>query len=150
MLWTVIRSLLAFAVGITVAFILVVGVELASSVLHPLPSDFNETMEEMCKHVANYPTWVLALVVPSWGLTATLSTWIAGRLGNIYSSGSLSLLLIAAVALNVSMLPYAIWFKIVILLAVPISSLVGMRLNSRNIKSSLDLATDEHGSSRIT
>ena len=84
----------------------------------------------MCAHVARYPAWVLALVVPAWGLTALAGTWIARRIGgpnggpSAERSGGRSaalvvgLLLTAGVLFNVSMLPYPLWFKILSTIAV--------------------------------
>jgi hypothetical protein len=92
-------------------------------VVHPLPPDSKGTMEEMCLHVERYPTWVLALVVPPWAGAAFAGTWASGRIGNRKCAMCVGLLLIAAVVWNVAMLPYAVWFKIVILLAVPAAAL---------------------------
>ena len=64
----------AIIAGIIVALIFVVAVEWFSAVVHPVPPDFRGTMEEMCLHVARFPHWVLALVVPAWAGTAFAST----------------------------------------------------------------------------
>ena len=61
------------------AFLLLVGVELFSAVVHPVPPNFGGTKEEMCQHVARYPQWVLAVVVPLWALTAFLGAWTARK-----------------------------------------------------------------------
>ena len=124
----------AFVAGLLVAFALVVGVEVLSNILHPLPMDSAMTQEEICRHVANYPAWVLAVVVAAWGLTATIGTWIAQRFGNIYSATALGLLLTAAVGFNISMLPYPMWFKVVIMIVIPIAALAGGQLGSRHKK----------------
>ena len=121
------RILAAVIAGMLVAFILLVAVELFSAVVYPLPSDFGGTMEEMCQHVSRYPQWVLALVVPAWGVTAFVSTWIANRIGSRGPALFIGLLLLAAVVFNVSMLPYPIWFKILNLLVIPIAIAVGSR-----------------------
>jgi len=71
---------------------------------------------------------VLAVVVAAWGLTATIGTWIAQRLGNIHSATVLGVLLVAAVGFNVSMLPYPMWFKIVKMIVMPIAAIAGGRL----------------------
>jgi protein-S-isoprenylcysteine O-methyltransferase Ste14 len=42
------------------------------------------------------------------------------------------LLLILAVAFNVSMLPYALWFKVSVLACVPIACLLGVALSARS------------------
>ncbi len=130
-----VRTVAAFVVGLFVAFVLVVGVELLSNVLHPLPSDFAGEPEQVCLHVANCPAWVLAIVVVAWGLIASIATWIAQRIGNVFSATLLGLLLFAAVGLNIWMLPYPIWFEVVIMLVVPIACTWGARLGAHNQKS---------------
>jgi hypothetical protein len=119
------RGIAAIIAGMIVAIILVVAVEFFSAVVHPVPPDFKGTMEEMCLHVARYPQWVLALVVPAWAGTALASTWIAGRLGNRYCGLFIGLILLAALVFNLSKLPYPIWFKILNLLAIPAAVLLG-------------------------
>ena len=115
----ILRCTGAVFAGMIVSFALVIAVEAYSSVVHPLPVDFKGTSEEMCLHVARYPAWVLATVVPAWAVTAFAGTWIAGYFGNRFCALFVGLILIAAVILNLSMLPYPIWFKISILLAIP-------------------------------
>ncbi len=98
-------------VGTAVAFALVVAVELLSAVVHPFPEDFGGTQEEVCAHVERYPTWVLAAVIPIWGFTAYVGTWTARRIGGIAAGLIVALLLMASLIVNLSMLPYPIWFK---------------------------------------
>jgi len=116
---TVFRALGALVAATLVAFVLVVAVEAFSAVVHPLPPDFGGTMEEMCAHVERYPAWVLAVIVPLWAGIAFVSTWIAGRLGNILCALVIGALLQMMLVLNVWMLPYPIWFKIADLVGVP-------------------------------
>jgi len=59
-------------------------------------------------------------------------TWIAQRIGNLYSSAIVGLLLLAALIFNISMLPYPIWFKIANLVAIPIAMIAGSRLAMRH------------------
>jgi predicted MFS family arabinose efflux permease len=68
---------------------------------------------------------VLAVIVPIWGAAALVSTWIAGRLGNLASTLVVGLLLVAAVAFNLSMLPYPIWFKVACLVVIPAAAVAG-------------------------
>ncbi len=128
---TVFRILGAIVAAIATTMVLLIAVELFSSVVHPTPPEFQGTMEEMCAHVANYPHWVLAVVVPMWGFTAFLATWIAARFGNNGSAIFLALLLLAAVIFNLSMLPYPLWFKIVQPIAILIAVAYGYRLSNR-------------------
>jgi hypothetical protein len=129
--YTALRTLAAILVGIFVAFVLVVAVELVGAAVHPLPEGFGGTPEEMCRHVEHYPPWVLGLVVPAWALTAFVGTWTAGRIGNLWSFAVVSLLLLAAVVFNISQLPYPLWFKIGTLVGIPIAIVVGGRLAAR-------------------
>ena len=73
-MYIALRTLAGILVGLFVAFVMVVAVELASAVVHPLPEDFGGTEEEMCRHVERYPHWVLALVVAAWSVTAFVGT----------------------------------------------------------------------------
>jgi hypothetical protein len=107
------RWLLGVALGGVAAFVLVVAVELFSAVVHPFPSDFSGSEEAMCEHVANYPAWVLAVIVPMWSAVAWSATWVAGRIGGLVAAVTIGVLLLAALALNLSMLPYPMWFKLV-------------------------------------
>lgn len=128
------RNLAAVGVGMIAAFALVVAVEAFSAVVHPLPADFGGTQAEMCQHVANYPPWVLGVVVPLWAVTGFVGAWIAARIGGLYSALFVGLLLFAALVLNISMLPYPLWFKIADLLAIPAAILAGGRLARRPVE----------------
>ena len=114
--------------GMTVAFLLIIAVELFSAIVHPLPADFGGTKEEMCQHVARYPHWVLAFVVPAWGLTALVSTWTAAQIGGRGAALFIGLILMAGLLFNVSMLPYPMWFKILSVIVSGTAVLTAMRL----------------------
>lgn len=127
-MFTAFRTLAATVAGIAVAFVLVIAVELFSAVVHPLPQGFGGTTEEMCRHVERYQQWVLAVVVPAWAATAFAGAWTAKWMGNSYSFAIVGLLLFAGMVLNVSMLPYPLWFKIADLLAIPAAIAAAGRL----------------------
>jgi hypothetical protein len=128
MMKLVLRTLAAIVAGMLVAFALIVVVEIFGSVVHPTPPGFKGTMEEMCEHVARFPQWVLAVSVFLWGGTAFVSTWLAQKIGNRGSAAFVGLLLVAGLVLNISMLPYPIWFKIATLLVIPAAIVLGGRL----------------------
>ncbi len=127
MIKVIFRTLAGTVLGLIVAFILIVGVEGFSAVVHPLPKDFGGTMEEMCRHVERYPQWVLAAVVPMWGVAALLSTWMAQKIGTVSAAAIVRLLLLSALVFNLFMLPYPVWFKAVNLLVIPAAMVVGSR-----------------------
>lgn len=117
----------ALVAAIAVVFLLLIAVEFFSSIVHPLPADFDNSMEQMCQHVARYPHWVLAAVVPMWAVIAFLGTTIARRLGNRPCAIVIAVLLLAAAIGNIAMLPYPMWFKIVQPVAILIATLPGVR-----------------------
>ena len=125
------RTLAGTVIGLFLAFVLIVGVEGFSAVLHPLPKDFGGTMEEMCRHVERSPTWVLAAAVPMWGAAAFAGAWTARRIGNLWSFAIVGLLVLAGLLFNISKLPYPMWFKVACLLVIPGAIVLGGRLASR-------------------
>jgi hypothetical protein len=120
---TLFGSFLAVIAGIAVALVLVVGVEFFSSIVHPLPANFDGNIPE---HVKRYPAWVLGVVVLAWGATLTAATWLATRIGNRVAGGVVALLLACALIFNLAMLPYAMWFKVAMLVMLPTACLYGI------------------------
>ena len=118
---------LAVFVGLIVAFLLLIAVEVFGALVHPVPPNFGGTKEEMCQHVARYPQWVLAVVVPLWALTAFLGTWTARKIGSLYAALTVGVLLMVALVFNISMLPYPSWFKLANLLVIPVAVFAGNR-----------------------
>jgi len=128
---TALRTLAAILAGSLAAFALIIAVELFGNAVHPFPKDLEGTHEEMCRHVERIPTWLLAVVVPAWGATAFLGTWIARRVGNPGSFAVVGLVLLAALVLNISMLPYPIWFKVANLVVLPAAMVLAYRMSTR-------------------
>ena len=128
---TALRTLAGILVGMFVAIVLVVGVELLSAVVHPPPEGFGGTEEEMFRHVERYPQWVLAVAVVAWAVTAFVSAWTAKKIGNLWSFAIVGLLLLAALVFNLLELPYPMWFKIANLLVIPAAIVAGGRLATR-------------------
>ena len=122
------RILLGIVAGMGMALALVVAVEWFSSVVHPFPADFNGNMGA---HVRRYPHWVLGVVVLAWGATIAAATWVASRIGGRPAGIVVSLLLAWALTFNLTMLPYAMWFKVAMFGAFPIACLVGIRYGRR-------------------
>jgi hypothetical protein len=131
MIKAILRTLAGTFLGLVVTFILIVGVEGFGAVVHPLPKDFDGTMEAMCRHVARFPQWVLVAVVPMWAVAALLGTWVARRTGNQLAAGIVGLLVMSALVFNISKLPYPIWFKVVNLLVIPAAIIAGSQLAGR-------------------
>ena len=125
---SVMRTLLAVVVGMALALVLVMGVELFSAVVYPIPADLHGNIP---KHVRRYPHWVLGVVVLAWGATSTIATWVASRVGNRLAGTVVALLLAWALIFNLTKLPYTMWFKIVMFGVFPIASLLGITYGKR-------------------
>ncbi len=110
--------ILGTVAGMALAFVCAIAVEGYSAVVHPIPADFDGSMDQMCAHVARYPHWVLATVVPLWAGTAFAAARVARMIGRVVASLLVATMLFIAVAANVAMLPYPAWFKIVCVAAV--------------------------------
>lgn len=131
LLWSVV----GVAMGLALALVLLIAVEAFSAVVHPFPPGFGQTpgqtpeqqQAELCAHVERYPAWVLAVVVPMWGLAAGLSTALAKRLGGPGAGWVLRLALVAAVLSNVAMLPYPGWFRVLAVAGVCLGAFWGGR-----------------------
>ena len=118
------RTLRAVLAGMALAFLLVVGVEFFSSIVHPLPPDFNGNMAE---HVRRYQHWVLGVVVLMWGATSAVATWAASKLSDRLAGIIVAFLLEWALVFNLTKLPYVTWFRIAMFVAFPIACLLGVR-----------------------
>ncbi len=118
------RTVLAVVAGMALAYAMVVAVELFSTIVHPFPADFDGNIAE---HVKRYPNWVLAVVVVAYGATAAAATWVASRIGNRLAGTVVALLLACALIFNLAMLPYTMWFKVVMLAVFLIACLLGLR-----------------------
>lgn len=110
---------MAVAAGIIVVMAGLAAVEMFGAVVHPFPANFDaSSQKQMMDYIASYPPWILAAVVPVWGLVAWLGTWAAKRIGGTVPALVIGILLVAAVILNVSMLPYLLWFKVLSVISV--------------------------------
>ena len=107
-----VRTVLATVAALAAAVLLLIAVEAFSAAVHPFPPDFGGTHDEICAHVEHYPAWVLAAVVPMWGGVALATAWVARRLaGARMAPAVVGGLLVAAVGMNLAMLPYPWWFR---------------------------------------
>jgi hypothetical protein len=126
----ILQSTGSILLGVVIALILLSAIEGMSAVLHPFPSGTDQTREAVAQHVANYPAWVLFLLGGiGWSLTVLVSCFLATRYGTRQHPAhgiSVGVLLLAAAALNISMLPYPTWFIIVAIVLLPMSMYVGV------------------------
>jgi hypothetical protein len=122
------RNVLAVVLGMGLAFVLVVLVEMFSNVVHPLPAELKGNIPE---HVRRYPDWVLGVVVLAYGVAAAAATWVAARVGSRAAGVVVALLLGWALVFNLSMLPYTLWFKVVMPSVLAGACFAGIRWGKR-------------------
>ena len=136
MLRAVMRSVAAVVLGVLVAMLLIVGVEVVGAVLHPFPEGADTSDVEVVKaHVAIFPSWILALAVALWGVTAFVSPWVATRVGTGRHPAHglvVGALLLLMVGFNMYLLPYPTWFEVANVVVFPVAIFFGVRLASRN------------------
>jgi hypothetical protein len=127
----ILRSIGAVVAGLVLAMVLVVAVEVLSNIVHPFPAGVAPTHEEICNHVAKYPSWMLAVASVLWASTVFVSSWLATRWGTRRHPAHgilIGILLFAAAAFNMSMLPYPIWFEVVTLASFVLATFLGCML----------------------
>lgn len=122
------RAFGAVLAGMVVTVILLMAVEAFSAVVHPFPEGFGGSEDEICRHVERYPNWVLAVCVPLWAASAFAGTWLARRIGNVYSFAIVGSLVLAALLFNIAKLPYPMWFKVGSAVAIPAAILAARQL----------------------
>ena len=66
-----------------------------------------------------------------WAATAAAATWVASRIGGRLAGALVTLLLASALAFNMSMLPYVLWFKGAMPAAFFVACLLGIRTGTR-------------------
>ena len=132
------RTILGVVVGLAVTLVSLIAVEGFSMLVHPFPDGFRGTHEEICLHVTRYPPWVLAAVVPMWGGAAFSGVWSALRVGRGFLPAALvAILLLAALGMNLGMLPYPAWFRIAAMLGLG----AGVSLAARSAARPADAAS---------
>ncbi len=137
---SILRSLGGVIAGLVVSFIVVVAVEGMGAVLHPFPPGADMSDMEVCRaHVAKFPAYVLVLSMIGWGISAFAGSWVATRLGtrrHMAHGLILGGFLLVMAVVNMSMLPYPVWFwgNIIVL---PVSSFWGARLARERRSSSV-------------
>lgn len=122
------RTLTAVLAGLASAFALIVGIEMLAEIAHPAAPFKGDIPAQ----VRQYPHWVLALVVLAWGATGAIATWLAARIGQRLAGSIVAGLLTLAVYANISMLPYTVWFQILMGVTFPIACWLGLRRSALN------------------
>lgn len=105
---------------------LLIGVEMYSAVVHPFPPGFESNSQAIEHHIQNYPVWVLATIIPLWGLIAYTGTWVAIKLGTWGSGYAIAVLMVIALLCCLTMFPYPWWFRLLQPLAVMVAIFIAI------------------------
>ncbi len=130
----IIQNAAAVLISLFIAILLLAGIEWIGIILHPFPSDFAGTREEVAQHVANSPAWILALLGGAgWAITMLVAVWLATRLSSsrhpAYGAG-VGLLLLSSAIFNMLMLPYPIWYWVLNLVSLPLGIYFGIHFSN--------------------
>jgi hypothetical protein len=132
MLLSILRSIGSVIAGLAAAFVLTVAAEAFSAIYHPFPPGIDSSDMEACRaHVACYPTWVLAVCAAIWAAAPFAGAWLATRLGAARHPAHgivVGAILLALAGMNMAMLPYPLWFPIVIVGTFLLGTGLGTRL----------------------
>src|SRR5262245_52654466 len=120
MFLAILRGVGSVLAGLVLAFVFIFAAEIFSEIVYPFPPGADTSNIEVVKaQVAGYPTWVLAAGAAFWAAAPFSGAWLATRLGTAHHPVHgiiVGLVLLALAICNISMLPYPVWFPVVILL----------------------------------
>ena len=133
MILSILRSIGSVIAGLVLAFAVLAAAEGYSELAYPFPTGYDpQDFMEVCQsHVARYPTGVLAVCTAIWALAPLGGSWLATILGTGRHAAHgyvVGAVLLAMAGMNMLMLPYPIWFPIVVLVTFPLGTIVGARL----------------------
>ena len=127
------RNILGMFAGLFAAVLIIGGIQALSSLIYPLPEgvDVNDR-EAMKAFIGSLPAGAFGLVLASYFTGTLVGTWLTSRIirgvqrAPAFAVGSL---LFAAAVLNMLSIPHPGWFMIVCVLAFPVATALGIRLN---------------------
>jgi predicted MFS family arabinose efflux permease len=123
------RAVGALLAGLIAAVLVIVGIELITTVFYPFPSDLNPSDQAAVeRHVANMPTSAFAMVLAGYGIGTFAGAFLAARLGRsaVYGFVIGAALLAAGVA-NMLLVPHPSWFWAAGILIFVVTTFVAVR-----------------------
>ena len=132
MFLSILRSVGSVLLGLVAAFAFLIAAEAVSYVLHPPPPGLaHDDMSGIRDHVARYPPAVLAVCTAIWAVGPFAGAWVATRLGtrrHLAHGLVVGAVMLVLAACNMSMLPYPVWFPIVVTTTFVLGPLLGIWL----------------------
>jgi len=133
-MYAIVRSILAVGVGLVLASVVILFVQMLIVVMNPYPEGVDRwNADAVMAHIEQhgFPTDVLLFVLVGYAVGAFLggfgAAWTAGRAPAIHA-GALAALLMAASVKNMLSIPHPVWFWIVCLAVFFPLALVGALL----------------------
>jgi hypothetical protein len=129
------RSILAVAIGLVLAFVTIVVVEMVSHLVYPPPPDFDwKNPDAMRELMAKAPAGALLIVALAYLLGTTVGAWFAAWFAPtapvLHASLVGGLLFVAGIA-NLFMVPHPAWFWPVALATYPLGVVLGLQFARR-------------------
>jgi hypothetical protein len=132
-----VRALFGIVAGIVTGVVLVFAVEMASSLIYPVPSGVNTAdPAAMAAHVATLPVAAKLMVLFAWGLGSFAAGAVAARAARRgewpgWVAGAIPLL---AGIVTMMQAPHPVWMVIVGMLVLTLPAIIAARLFARDFR----------------
>ena len=113
------RTILGIVAGVVVAFVVLMGLEMAGHAAMPPPAGLDPAdPEDLKQMVASASTAAKAWVVFAWFAAVVAGGWVAGRLSRASWAGWViaGLIVVGGIA-NIMMIPHPLWMQIAAVVA---------------------------------
>lgn len=127
------RLFAAVVLGLIVAFVISLGIELINSAFYPLPpgtADLDAAGKRAA--LATLPQRALVGVLVGWFVAAVAGSWVAVRIakGDRRPAWGLGLLLLVAAIANMNLFPHPLWFWVIGIVLYPVAIMLGIHLGT--------------------
>ena len=143
------RNVLAVVLGVVLAFVLIMALERLGHAIYPPPPEVDfANLEAVSAYVQTVPAGALLLVLAAW-LIGTLgggllACFIAKNRAMVYASVVGGLVILGTV-FNLYLIPHPIWFAILSLLALVITTWITGRIGETFVSAELEARNSEIG-----
>ena len=131
----ILRYVLAYLAGALVAGFVVAGIEALGHAVYPPPAGLDPSdLEQLKAMVATLPVGAFLFVLSAWAAGAYAGGLVAARIAPARRgvlAAAVGALVLAAVVANLTMIPHPLWFSVVgivtVLVSTSLAVLVGRR-----------------------
>jgi hypothetical protein len=129
------RSILAVVVGVVLAHVVIVGIEIIDWVIYPPPPGFDMHDPAAVRQLmATMPAGAFAMVALGYFLGTVVGAWVAARIARrspVVCAIVVGGVLLALGVVNLLTIPHPAWFWPVSLAAFPLGTWIGLLIGRR-------------------